>query len=388
LAILDLFISYSSKDRPWAEKLYLDLRASYPSLRIFWDLDSIPAGEAWRNELQSAVRNSKHLAVFWTAYANASLEVGPEIEGFNAHRTLTPQLEGSERKGFYIPLEGDRGGGIGDYQGFDDFRAIYKPAPDDRGIGGVESGKGQADWQRMVRMIGDAVARADQAQELIAAVAATRVDAVRDLLDLTHGKRAPGTRITLDQLLAGFNMQWSDVRDRYGPSALDWRTTGDRTIVEILESVRVRVNSKLDAADRLRWRYVDLTTDEGLDQAGSLHKLPAVVVFDPNSLYDPFCAAAMRRLNRFVLERQSVILCLSPALKTDDDVYGTCLRDLSLPLFNDYFDPEIPPIGEFAARWAPEVQRVAQIERLVRNRIRDLRFAADAAAGKATTGQR
>lgn len=148
------------------------------------------------------------------------------------------------------------------------------------------------------------------------------------------------------------------------------------------------MNAKLEAADHFRWRYVDLKTDEGLDLAGSLHKKPSVVIFDPVSLYDPFCAAAMRKLNRYVLEKQSVILSLSPALSRDDDVYATCVRDLSLPLFDDYFHPEIPPIGEFAARCAPEVQREAQIERLVRNRIRDLRFAADEAAGKATTGHK
>lgn len=167
MAIFDLFISYSSKDRPWAKQLWEDLRAKYPALqhRIFWDRDSIPAGEEWRKELQSAIRNSKHLVVFWSEFANASLEVGPEIEAFNAHRNLTPQLEGSERKGFYIPLEGNRGGGIGDYQGFDDFRTIYKPQPDDRGIGGVAFGKGQDDWERMIRMVGDAVSRADQATD-------------------------------------------------------------------------------------------------------------------------------------------------------------------------------------------------------------------------------
>jgi hypothetical protein len=45
LAIYDIFISYSSKDRPWAQKLYRDLHGGFPSLRIFWDRESITAGE-------------------------------------------------------------------------------------------------------------------------------------------------------------------------------------------------------------------------------------------------------------------------------------------------------------------------------------------------------
>src|SRR5262249_3484164 len=147
----------------------------------------------------------------------------------------------------------------------------------------------------------------------------------------------------------GFGLQWADVRDRYGPSALDWRPTGDRTIVELLESVRVGVNAKLDPADHFRWRYVDLTTDEGLDLAPSLHKRASVVIFDPVSLYEEFCANAMRELSGYVREKQSVILAISPAMKMDEDIYGACVKGLSKPIFNDYFHPEIPPIGEFAA---------------------------------------
>jgi hypothetical protein len=386
--MFDLFVSYSSKDRPWAKKLWEDLRAKYPSLRIFWDRDSIPAGEEWRKELQSAIQNSKHLLVFWSEFANASLEVGPEIEKFNAYLHLTPELEGSLRKGFYVPLEGNRGGGIADYQGFDDFRAVYNPRGDDRGIAGVTLGQGLDSWDRMIRMVGDAVSMADQSQEVIAAVIATTVDPVLEVLDRIRGKRQLGILLTLDQFLAGFSLQWTDVRERYGPTALDWRPTGDRTIVELLEEVRVRVNAKLGPDDHFHWRYADLTTDEGLDLARSLHEKASVVIFDPVSLYDQSCANALRRLSPYVRETESVIVSLSPSLSRDEDVYSNCVRDLSVPLFDAYFDPEIPPIGLFAAHCAPEVQRVMQIERLVRSRIRDLRFAADKAASKATTGHK
>jgi hypothetical protein len=386
LAIFDLFVSYASPDRPWARKFFEDFRASYPSLRVFWDRESIPAGEAWRNELKSAIRSSKHLVVFWSNKANASLEVGPEIEAFNAHRDVAPQLEGSDRKGFYVPLEGERGGGIGDYQGFPDFKPIYQSQAEQRGIEALAAGAARESWERMIRMIGDAVSRADQAQRVIAAVAATMVDFVVEVLDKTRGKRPRGSiSLTLDQFLAGFNLQWTDVRQRYGPSALDWRPTGDRTIVELLEGVRVRVNAKNKPDDHFQWKYVDMTTEEGVDVAENLHEQPAVVIFDPVSLYDEACANAMRRLTKYVRESQSVILSLSPALTRDDDIYALCVRDLSLPLFNDYFYPEIPPSGEFLARCA-EVHREAQMERLVRHRIRDLRFAANKTASKATTG--
>ena len=389
MAIFDIFISYSSKDRMWAKRFWQDLRAQYPNLLVFWDRESIPAGELWRKELQNAIRNSKHLVVFWSDYANTSLEVGPEIEAFNAHRVLRPKLEGSDRKGFYIPLQGDRGGGIADYQGFTDFKGIYDPADANLGLDGLAAGTAALNWERMVRMVGDAANRADTAQEIKAVIAATTADVVTGLLDLTHGMKTAGTHVTLDQLLARFNLTWPDVRDRYGASPFDWRPTGDRSIVELLEAVRVRVNAKLDdESDRFRWTYLDLTADDenGNPVAENLHDKASVVIFDPVSLFDPYCAAAMRRLNRYVVEKKSVILSLSPNLKTDEDVYGTCLRELSLPLFDDYFHPGIPPIGEFQARCAPEVQQVSQMDRLVRNRIRDLRVDKLVDASKATTG--
>ena len=48
MAIYDLFISYSSRDRKWAERFDADIRTSYPQLRVFFDRASIMAGAAWR----------------------------------------------------------------------------------------------------------------------------------------------------------------------------------------------------------------------------------------------------------------------------------------------------------------------------------------------------
>ena len=87
MAIYDLFVSYSSKDRPWAQKLYDDLQAYDRRLQIFYDRESIPAGATWRQDLTNAIYNSKHLLFFWSKNAdspNASgtKEVDPEIADF------------------------------------------------------------------------------------------------------------------------------------------------------------------------------------------------------------------------------------------------------------------------------------------------------------------
>jgi hypothetical protein len=66
--MFDLFISYSSHDRPWAARLYADLRERFPTLRIFWDRDpvAIPPAEGWAQRLKDSARTSTHLAVLWS----------------------------------------------------------------------------------------------------------------------------------------------------------------------------------------------------------------------------------------------------------------------------------------------------------------------------------
>jgi hypothetical protein len=57
-----------------------------------------------------------------------------------------------------------------------------------------------------------------------------------------------------------------------------------------------------------------------------------------------------------------------------------------VPLLEDYFEPTIPPLaGEFA-KCAFNVQRISDIERLIRNRIAWLDLAARKAEAKQTTG--
>ena len=396
MAIYDLFVSYSSKDRPWAEKLYNDLHTSYPQLRIFFDRTSIMAGDAWRQDLKNAIRNSKHLLFFWsknadTPNASGTKEVGPELESFLAHSDSMPELEGSARKVFYIPLEGERGGGVADFQGFPAFKDHYKPQAIDLGISNLAADPGREEWKRMVRMTGDAISVANSAKPVVAGIIATNVQEL-PLLDMIHGKKKKPDGPTLDQFLAGFGLTWAGVRDRYGQDALDWRPQGEDTIVTLFEEVRVRVNAKLDPADRFQWKYVDLTTAEDYAKnVRSIYEQPSVVLFDPISLYDSICAGALLDLEDYVGREESVMISLSPTVQIADDLQAMYLRSLST-ILEDYFQPKIPPGAVFFARCALDVQRTSQIDPLIRNRIRYPHLVqkrkAEREAAKETTGQR
>lgn len=397
MAVYDLFVSYSSKDRPWAKKVHDDLLASFPQLQIFFDRTSIMAGANWREDLKNAIRNSKHLLLLWSdnaALPNSSgtREVDPEIEGFLAHRDLTPKLEGSERSVFYVPLQGERGGGITAMQGFPDFKDLYKPQAADLGINSLEADPGKGHWARMIRMVGDAISHTDGTEPVFAGIIATNAGELKYIDDI-HAKRKKPDGPTLDQFLAGFGLTWQTVRGRYGLDALDWRPQDTDTIVTMLEEVRVRVNAKLNnAADRFHWQYVDLTSEQGY--AGNIKNIcekPSVVLFDPISLYDSICAGVLLDLGEYVRQDKSVVISLSPTVKSADDLPALYLRSVS-NFLDDYLHPFIPPGAVFSARCALDLERTSQIDPLVRNRIRyphlEEKRKADREAAKETAGLR
>jgi hypothetical protein len=379
VAIYDLFISYSSKDRAWAEKLEADLRVTYPSLRVFFDRKSIAAGAKWRQDLDNAIYNSKHLLFFWSKNAdspNASgtKEVDPEIEGFRAHRRLTPELEGSARIIFYVPLEDERGGGVADFQGFPAFRPFYDPRAKDLGISNLDFAPARGEWSRMLGMVGDAISAADKATPVIAGIVATNSGEL-PLIDLIHGRKKKPDGPTLDEFLVEFGLTWAGVCGRYGRDALDWRPDGTNTIVTLMEQIRVRVNANLAAADHFQWKHVDLTNPIGYkENIRQIYEKASVVVLDPISLYDDICAGVLLDLQDYVNREESVVIALSPNLTAPaatiaTDVQAMYFRSLS-SLLEDYLQPKIPPGAVFYARCALDVQRTLQIDPLIRNRIR------------------
>ncbi len=379
MPIYELFISYSSKDRPWAGKLHDDLRASYPQLRIFFDRTSIMAGANWRDDLTNAIYNSKHLLFFWSKNADAPnasgvKEVDPEIGDFLAHRRLIKELEGSERKLFYVPLDAERGGGVSVFQGFPAFKDYYNPQAQDLGISSLAADPAKSEWERMIRMVGDAISEASRLKPVIAGIIATNAEEL-PLLDAIHGmKKIPDPDApSLDEFLAGFGLTWLAVRGRYGRDALDWRPQGTDTIVTLLEEVRVRVNANLnDPADRFQWKYLDLTSEkdfrENLRSIFDFEK-PSVVLFDPISLYGFKCANVLNKFRDYVVREESVMIALSPNVTSTAYLPAAYLTSLS-NILEDFFQPKIPPGEVFSARCALDVQRTSQIDPLIRQRIR------------------
>jgi hypothetical protein len=382
----DLFISYSSLDRPWAEKLYTDLKEKYPTLRVFWDRAAIPAAGQWRTILTAGNVNTAHLAFFWSDNAKGSREVEPEISTFEADVRYRQWDAVAQRLTFPFQLQGARGGSTPAIQGFPALAQYYDPTAKDSGVSKLASEPGLSEWNRAVKMVGDAILSVDRYQPIIAAIVATTT-ARLELVDSIRGFPQTPTGPTLDEFLKPFGLRWEDVRPRYGRTALDWHPFGAAaTIVDLLDDLRVQANSRLEPKYWFRWDPVDLA--DRATHAESIQRLrqePSVVIIDPISLYDYVSANAFRKLADYARDEQSIIISLAPVGQTGVDWLARALREQSVPLLDDYFEPKIPPLSRFAS-CAINVQRIDELERLVRSRLGYLHVRARAEQAKRFTG--
>jgi TIR domain len=367
----DIFLSYKSEDRLWAERFHADVRKSFPWLRVFFDRTGIMAGANWRARLDSVMEECTHCVAFWSEAASASDEVRWEITHFKHVQQITPVYDHGQRTLFVFTLSGKVGGGLENIQGFPEAAKGYDTSLADRGIASIDTlPAAKEEWKRAVQMIGDAIGSQDARVPVPVAVLA-----MNERLVPTQNRRDPnfpdGGAPTLDEFLAAYGLTWESVKDRYGPRGLDWKPFGSpQNIVEMLETLRVEINSHLTSANHFRWDFLDMTIKPSWDRVTKVRDRPdpLILIVDPISLYQEDIAGGFKNMQKYLLDERSAVVSLAPLGHHDRDVLHEALRAQVRPLLDDYFKPVIPPAGNFAL-CSLNVQRVSEIERLVRRRI-------------------
>ena len=326
----DLFISYASPDRPWAERLYLDLNHRFPTLHIFWDREGIQPGAEYRAVLKKALEESTHFVLLWSDAAKASNEVGPEYESFNHLRQIAPAADVVARTIFYIPLQGKHGPLEDEQkkQGFVDLREkkTYQPAAKDRGISSLGDEPHASEWSRIVRTIGETI-RAQEKKQLvnllIVAMNSSNLKHIDANLDVEFLEEP-----TLSELLNNLGLTLEQVKERYGPTAADWRPFGTPlTISRFLEDLRLEINTELELQKLSRYRF-QWTGSTGFDfverakflkteanlkgELIALTQSPCVIVVDPISLFNTIVQNTFDYLLDYTQNEHWVFLSLYP----------------------------------------------------------------------------
>jgi hypothetical protein len=385
----DLFLSYTSYDRPWAERLFKDLRSRFPDIKVFWDQEraSLPQGDAFRPRLQEAAKTSTHLVVLWSQKAKDSNEVGPEIQAFDQHRSDHPELNDSKRRLFYVPLDASDYGYLKDTQGLMPLRdsKIYDPMPavTDRGLSKLSEEPHQSAWTKIVNEIGMSVEEAHITQPVTLAVFAITSKQTKMLEQFLDERTVPGP--TLNELLKASGLSFETVSKRYHEDALSWQPFltdqpgTERTIVDLMVDLNVEVNANLSLQPqyKFRWKMCDLLAEVTATANGSelgrllndrLGSGPALLMIDLITLYHPAGARVFSLLAEYAKREQTVFISLAPTEHPSARVLYQSVRSAGLSVLKDYFLPHIPATGTFSP-CGLNVPHALEIERLVRGSL-------------------
>ena len=240
----DLFISFSSKDAAWAEKLYRDLRArGLNPERIFYAEESIRVGDEWREKLNDGIVTSRNLVLLWSDHARTSDWVDEESKKFKLmlEAEAGQQPEGGGRRIIFIPLQGDN----------DVFRK-YQVADYVAKVNAYEGGPGRVDpgvWGRVVERVAQA-ATADPNVQPVKLVVLTMTQDRINRLNL--GTLLPDARTSLAEAVRrmGLAMQ-IEFLDRLDPTLT---LPIGRTLEQVFAELGVQTAS--NPADRGEVRIV------------------------------------------------------------------------------------------------------------------------------------
>jgi hypothetical protein len=343
----DIFLSYSSHDVEWAEKLETDLAAQ--KLNVYRDKKRLVAGTPWEPQLDTAMAESRHVVVLWSEEARAGDWVMKEAGRFDSRKHTGPGPK-SDTLMFFISLDTDN-------RAFSDLQMIRELKTKGVYAAGFSDLKvnpgSQAIWQKLVNDIVTAVNGPGLPRPVpVAVLAMTQAESAA--LNPAIG---PPFGESLDIVLPKIGLNWkTDVQPRYGPVRDDWRPfgTGTPTIGDLLDKIRVAINLRLRPEDRFRWDPLgDALWSSDFDTAwaegAQLMGAPSVLVVDPISLHDQKVYRTLNVLKKCFDLPTCVIIVVPPFQTPAASVtLREHLRQVSAPLFNAYYEPPIPRALAFA----------------------------------------
>lgn len=359
----DIFISYSSADRPWATQLANDLRAA--AVTCFLDTTSIRKGEGWERQILGSLNDSRHLVVIWTSKSGQSDWVNQELYRFKANIDPNGTGQTGGRLLYAINLEGQNPT-LSGYQQYDfpSLQEAYRTS----GAGVMTLGaQAQQDWTRMVREIAEA--STDQNPRI--PVSKVVFAPTKGILQADQVS-PPVLGTQAQEFLEKVGITGGDFKDRYGDKPEQWKPYGTQeTIEEILDELlhgNNGVNAKLRSVGRreIKWVPEDLVTpptpsDSTLRKIGSG---PCLLVIDPISLFIGYMSRRFNRLAACFTNPSAAIVLMTPfkALPTLSYL-RECLTELHHPSLEGYCEP-IPYVAKYA-NCDINVSELWEIRRLV-----------------------
>lgn len=339
----DAFISYSSKDRPWAKQLADDLTAR--NFNVFFDKTSLPVGEEWQNQLELSLDGAKHLIVLWTRNASESKHVDFERTFFHSRsRPRADDAERSQRKEIMIMFEDPAPLVRGTLQTIKDLQEAQAYA---KGFDKRDPNL----WASVVSQIEKTIRNNSNDLPILVAILATTREFLKDL---NFDKRIKYLR-TPNEVIAEMGISSKEeLLKHYGPTRDEWKPFGDDvTIWTILESLRVRVANATEQKLKIAWEPIgaDLWSETNItiakNEAYRLAKGLSLVIIDPISLFDSNVTDVLDLVEGCFSNTNSAIMILTP-YKTRNGSLRNIIETRAMSIQTKFYQPPVPPKLPFA----------------------------------------
>lgn len=345
----DVFISYSRADAAWAQRLAASLKKADPARRIFFDLQSLRAGDDWDQKIDTALASSQHLIVVWSDVAQASDWVNRELYQFLA---AAKPLKNPRQRLLCLNLQGAN-------RALKSFQHVSHAGIQTAYASAAQTP--QADWDVAMQAVEDGLAPHRRLLDVPLAI-----------LTLSQANLVDTTPATRAMLLQEFGLDDAGLAFRYGARRDQWRPfDAKRSIAELMETLRADVTHRLPGL-ALQWRGPADSFWEDIDAAQEFVNqdfLPAelsVLVIDPVAMYRHELYQRLMLFQDCLASSRTTIVTLPP--------FGAPANVLSLrdalikrtkPYFDNYFRPSVPPLRPMAAHCGWNVGDADEVRRLL-----------------------
>lgn len=323
----DVFISYASADRPWADRLHAELNAV--TIDAFQDNEDLHVGDGWEKQIDQALDESRHLVCLWSAHSARSQWVQREIARLLAMRDLTGR---TDRKLLIVQLD-DTPNAYGSLQqvivpalkqAYRDSKLPLEPAA----------------WKQVIERIGEVVKLDPNAITIPVALFTLTA---QELGALGSQERADAAKAV--------GLSEADLSQRYQARRIDWKPFGgDKTFADLLDEVK----GQLDKALKPRWVRWRPPDDKFLQADGNaLAKEFAAamcaedigaIVIDPVALSS---GLVLGRLGSFLdcLKHEGIAVIALPPRPASEETrrFRDWLADRASALLQQHFEPPVQP---------------------------------------------
>ena len=345
----DVFISYSRADVEWAREVDRAVGRSAARYRTFFDEESLRAGDEWEGRIQEALESSRHLVLLWSDQAKQSDWVTRELWTFMS--TAKPKAN-ADRRVVVVNLQGMN-------QATKGFQQISRP--DVQHAYPLIANVQAAAWQSIQSEIEDGL---DPVRRPLEVPLVVLTATLGDLERLSDERLA--------WLLEDFRLAPADLPARYRGTRAEWHPFGGAdSIAVILEHLRNEVTAAL-GQHRLEWRQPDapfwtdiVTARDFVNKEFKTGEL-AVLVIDPVAMYNPEIYQRLMLFHDCLANENVTIVALPPFAAPNELVkLRHALFSRTLPYFDDYFQPRVPPVRKVLAQCGWNVVDCEDVRRLI-----------------------